>query len=89
MAQKLFGRVAVVTGASSGIGEATALALAGEGAKLAIVARRRDRLEALAKRIEAGGTQAIALEADVARETTCSASSMNVSTLRSDRHSGE
>ncbi len=69
MAQKLFGRVAVVTGASSGIGEATALALAGEGAKLAIVARRRDRLEALAKRIEAGGTQAIALEADVARET--------------------
>ena len=47
----LQGRVAIVTGASSGIGEATAVALSAAGAKVAIVARRADRLEALAKLI--------------------------------------
>jgi NADP-dependent 3-hydroxy acid dehydrogenase YdfG len=62
MTQRLSGTVALVTGSSSGIGEATALALAEEGAAVALVARRRDRLEALAQRI---GDQALVVEADV------------------------
>lgn len=66
MSGKLSGKVALVTGASSGIGEATALALAAEGAKVAAVARRADRLEALVKRISEHGGQAIPIVADVA-----------------------
>ena len=68
MTGKLEGKVALVTGASSGIGEATALALAREGAKVVIAARRADRLEALAKRIRDEGGEACAVVADVARE---------------------
>ncbi len=64
----LAGTVAVVTGASSGIGEATALALAASGAQVAVVARRRDRLEDLAGRIEAAGGTALVLEADVTQQ---------------------
>lgn len=63
---RLKGTVALVTGASSGIGEATVAALAAEGATVAIAARRRDRLEVLAKRIgEAGHGKALVIEADV------------------------
>jgi NADP-dependent 3-hydroxy acid dehydrogenase YdfG len=62
----LDGKVAIVTGASSGIGEATARALAGEGAKLALLARRHERLTALADEIERDGGEALAIEGDIA-----------------------
>jgi NADP-dependent 3-hydroxy acid dehydrogenase YdfG len=68
VARVLDGTVALVTGASSGIGEATALALAAQGARVAIAARRLDRLEALAERISAEGSEALVLQADVTEE---------------------
>jgi NADP-dependent 3-hydroxy acid dehydrogenase YdfG len=61
------GKVVAITGASSGIGEATALLLASRGAKLALGARRLDRLESLASRIVASGGEAVLLRTDVRR----------------------
>ena len=61
----LDGKVAAITGASSGIGEATALALAGAGAKVSLGARRKDRLDALVEKI---GDGALAIETDVGDE---------------------
>ncbi len=68
MTKRLAGKVAVVTGASSGIGEATALALAEEGARVAVSARRRDRLDTLVARIKDAGGEAQAFTADVSQE---------------------
>src|SRR5262245_50475856 len=65
MADRLGGTVAFVTGASSGIGGATALALAGEGAAVALVARRTERLQELAAKV---GEQALVITADVTDE---------------------
>ena len=67
----LDGAVALVTGASSGIGEATALALAAHGATVAIAARRRDRLQALAERVP--GTAPLVIEADLTDRTQAEA----------------
>ena len=61
----LEGKVAAITGASSGIGEATALALAGAGAKVSLAARRKDRLDALVEKI---GDGALAIETDIGEE---------------------
>ena len=65
MAERLDGTVALVTGASSGIGEAAAKALAKQGAAVAVVARRGDRLQDLAKEIEGDGGKALVIEADI------------------------
>jgi clavulanate-9-aldehyde reducatase len=64
----LSGKVVAITGASSGIGEATALACAASGASVALAARRTDRIEALAARILADGGKAVAIPADVGEE---------------------
>jgi NADP-dependent 3-hydroxy acid dehydrogenase YdfG len=69
VAGSLQGRRAVVTGASSGIGEATALALSAEGAEVAIGARRKDRLDDLARRIDAGGGTGHPFAVDVRDES--------------------
>jgi NADP-dependent 3-hydroxy acid dehydrogenase YdfG len=62
------GRVAVVTGASSGIGEATAVALAGAGAHVVVAGRRLDRITAVAHGITSRGGSALAVATDVAQE---------------------
>ena len=67
MAESLKNTVALVTGASSGIGAAAARALAADGACVAIAARRRDRLEQLAAEI--GGGQSLVIDADLTEES--------------------
>jgi clavulanate-9-aldehyde reductase len=64
----LSGRVVAITGASSGIGEATALACARAGARVSLAARRVERLERVAERIAAAGGEAIAVPTDVSSE---------------------
>ena len=64
----LTGKVALITGASSGIGRASALALAMQGAKVAVCARRLDKLEALAAEIKSRGKEAIAIQMDVTKK---------------------
>ncbi len=66
--RRLAGKVIAVTGASSGIGEATALACAKAGATVALAARRIERIERLAERIVADGSRALAVQADVGVE---------------------
>ena len=68
MSIDLSNQVVAVTGASSGIGEATALACAQAGAAVALAARRKDRIEALAARITEEGGRALAVETDVSSE---------------------
>jgi NADP-dependent 3-hydroxy acid dehydrogenase YdfG len=65
---RLNGKVAVVTGASSGIGEATVLALAAQGASVVAGARRKERLDDLVQRVSHDGGKAIAVECDVTDE---------------------
>ena len=68
MKQRLLGKKAAVTGASSGIGRATALRLAREGADVALIARNRQRLEDVAAEIRALGRNAVALQADITND---------------------
>jgi NADP-dependent 3-hydroxy acid dehydrogenase YdfG len=70
MPQKLQNKVALITGASSGIGRACARARAGEGARLVITARRRERLEALKQEVEAAGGRAVVHTGDARDEKT-------------------
>jgi NADP-dependent 3-hydroxy acid dehydrogenase YdfG len=92
MSGALAGRVALVTGASSGIGQATALAFADAGAKVAVIARRADRLEELVGKIDAGGGEALALpldvndEADAAKAVQAQPRAAMPVALRSSRH---
>src|SRR3954464_10251152 len=69
MSSSLTGAVAIVTGASSGIGDATARLLAEHGATVAVVARRKDRLDALVAQIEGDGGKALAVATDLTDRT--------------------
>jgi NADP-dependent 3-hydroxy acid dehydrogenase YdfG len=73
MEANLTGTAALVTGASSGIGAATARRLADHGACVALMARRRDRLEALAAKIDQAGGTALVVEADITDRTQAEA----------------
>lgn len=84
MAGKLTGKVALITGASAGIGWASALALAAEGANIVATARRQERLDELAAQVRALGVECVtvagdAREAETAQRTVAAAQE---STLR-------
>jgi NADP-dependent 3-hydroxy acid dehydrogenase YdfG len=70
MASKLSKRVALITGASAGIGKASALALAQEGAYMVLTARRKDRLEEVANSVLQAGGKAVFLVGDATQEET-------------------
>ncbi|MFI7104858.1 SDR family oxidoreductase [Nonomuraea sp. NPDC050227] len=71
--ENLSGRIAVVTGAASGMGEATARLLAANGAKVALLARRADRLAELAAKIDADGGTALPVTVDVTDDASVAA----------------
>src|SRR3954468_22624211 len=73
MSTSLTGTTALVTGASGGIGAATALSLAAQGADLALVARRKDRLDDIAEQIRATGGTALVIEADITDQAQAAA----------------
>jgi 3-oxoacyl-[acyl-carrier protein] reductase len=70
MTQRLAGKLAIITGASAGIGAACARALAAEGARLVLTARRRERLDALAAETDTQGREAIIVPGDARDEAT-------------------
>lgn len=74
----LTGRTAVVTGAASGMGEATARLLAAHGVRVALLARRAERLTELAAKIEADGGQALAAVADITDQASVDAAAERV-----------
>lgn len=67
MAANIQGKVVVITGASSGVGESTARLLAGNGAKVVLGARRKDRIDAVVKHITAKGGSALGFKSDVTK----------------------
>lgn len=67
----LEGKTAIITGGNSGVGEATALLFAREGANVVISARRKDALDAVAKKIEAEGGSVLAVSADISVDADC------------------
>jgi len=68
---RLEGKVAVITGANSGVGAATAKAFAKEGAKLVICARRKEALDSVAEEIKENGGEVVAVSADISKNDDC------------------